>query len=391
VLREENAMPSATNSNGRPPFRADQVGSLLRPEALKAAREKFLGPQTPDQHLGPHDNADLRAVEDHCICDAVAMQESLGLAAVTDGEFRRRSWWLDLLLNWDGITAHRTGTVAFTWHTPEGKEQPFSRLWINAPIRWKPSPIVRAYQFLKAHTKAVPKVTILAPILLHMYGGGDKGIREGHYKDLDAFWHDLTAAYRQELAALVQAGARYIQLDDTSIAFLCDPKYRATVKSFGNDPDTLVADYAQRINDVLAGLPADVTVTMHQCRGNREGGWSAQGGYDPVADVLFNRVKVHGFFLEYDTARAGSFAPLKLLPKGKLAVLGLVSTKTPKLEGADELMRRIEEAARYAPIEQLALSPQCGFASSIKGNPVTLEDQRAKLARIVEVARAVWR
>jgi len=381
----------AAHAHGRPPFRADQVGSLLRPEALKAARERFLGPQTPDRHLGPHDNADLRAVEDHCICDAVAIQEGLGLAAVTDGEFRRRSWWLELLLNWEGISAHRTGTVEFTWHTADGKEQPFSRLWVNAPIRWRASPIVRAYQFLKANTKAVPKVTIPAPILVHMYGGGDKGIREGHYKDVDAFWHDLAAAYRQELAALVEAGARYIQLDDTSIAFLCDPKYRATVQSFGNDPDTLLLDYAKRINDVLVGLPAEVTVTLHQCRGNREGGWSAQGGYDPVADVLFNRVNVHGFFLEYDTARAGGFEPLKLLPKGKLAVLGLVSTKTPKLESAGDLKRRIEEAARYAPIEQLALSPQCGFASSIKGNPVTPDDQRAKLARIVEVAGEVWR
>ena len=374
----------------QPPFRADQVGSLLRPEALKQAREKFLGPQTPDQHLGPHDNAQLRAVEDGCICDAVALQERLGLKAVTDGEFRRRSWWLELLLAWDGIAAHRTGTTSFIWHTPDGKEQPFSRLWVNAPIRWRPSPIVRAFEFLKAHTRAVPKVTIPAPILLHMYGGGDKGLREGYYKDLDAFWHDLTAAYRQEFAVLVAAGARYIQLDDTSIAFLCDPKYRATVQSFGNDPDTLLVDYAKRINDVLVGLPPDVTVTMHQCRGNREGGWSAQGGYDPVADVLFNRVNVHGFFLEYDTTRAGSFEPLKLLPKGKLAVLGLVSTKTPRLESADELKRRIGEAARYAPIEQLALSPQCGFASSIKGNPVNDDDQRAKLARIVEVARAVW-
>jgi 5-methyltetrahydropteroyltriglutamate--homocysteine methyltransferase len=373
-----------------PPFRADQVGSLLRPERLKQARETFLGPQTPDQHLGPHDNAELRAIEDSCICEAVAMQEGIGLRAVTDGEFRRRSWWLELLLNWEGITAHRTGTMAFTWHTADGKEAPFSRLWVNGPIRWRRSPIVRAFEFLKANTRAVPKVTIPAPILLHMYGAGDNGIREGHYKDLDAFWHDLTAAYRQELAALVAAGARYIQLDDTSIAFLCDPKYRETVQSFGNDPDALLVEYARRINDVLAGLPADVTVTLHQCRGNREGGWSAAGGYDPVADVLFNQVNVHGFFLEYDTARAGGFEPLKLLPKGKLAVLGLVSTKTPRLETVDELKRRIEAAARHAPLEQLALSPQCGFASSIKGNPVSPEDQRAKLARIVEVAGAVW-
>ncbi len=380
----------AETARPQPPFRADQVGSLLRPDALKQARERFLGPQTPDQHLGPHDNADLRAVEDRCICDAVSMQESVGLKAVTDGEFRRRSWWLELLLNFEGVSAHRTGTVEFTWHAADGTEQPFSRLWVNAPIRWRPSPILRAFEFLKKTTKETPKVTIPAPILLHMYGGGDKGIREGHYKDVEAFWADLAAAYRQELAALVAAGARYIQFDDTSIAFLCDPKYRATVASWGNDPDKLLHEYARRMNEAMAGLPPDVTVTMHQCRGNREGGWSAQGGYDPVADVLFNQVNVHGFFLEYDTARAGGFAPLRLLPKGKMAVLGLVSTKTPQLETADELKRRIDEAAKFAPIEQLALSPQCGFASSIKGNPVSPDDQRAKLARIVEVAGAVW-
>ncbi len=373
-----------------PPFRADQVGSLLRPQRLKEAREKFLGPQTADQHLGPHGHAGLRAVEDSCVCEIVAMQEGIGLQAVTDGEFRRRSWWLDLLLSWEGIAAHRTGTRDFTWHTPEGEEAAFSRLWINAPIRWKPSATVRAFEFLKANTKAVPKVTVPAPILVHMYGGGDKGIREGHYKDVEQFWADLTAAYRQELAALVGAGATYIQLDDTSIAFLCDPKYRSTLQSWGNDPDTLLVDYANRINAILVGLPEHVTVTMHQCRGNREGGWAAQGGYDPVADVLFNRVNVHGFFLEYDTERAGSFEPLRLLPKGKMAVLGLVTTKKPVLETADDLKRRIDAAARFAPIEQLALSPQCGFASSIKGNPVSDADQRAKLARIVEVARDVW-
>ncbi len=373
-----------------PPFRADQVGSLLRPEFLKQARETLLGPQTPDRHLGPHDNAELRAVEDRCICDVVAMQEAVGLKAVTDGEFRRRSWWLELLLNFEGVTAHRTGTTEFTWKTAGGQELPFSRFWINGPIRWRPSPIVRAFEFLKAHTRALPKVTIPAPILAHMYSGGDKGIRQGHYNDVDEFWRDLVAAYRQELAALAAAGARYIQLDDTSIAFLCDPKYRGTVTSWGHDPDRLLLDYAARINETLAGLPGDVTVTLHQCRGNREGNWSAQGGYDPVADVLFNRVDVHGYFLEYDTERAGSFAPLRLLPKGKIAVLGLVSTKTARLEGADELRRRIDEAARFAPLEQCALSPQCGFASSIRGNPLGEADQRAKLARIVAVAKDVW-
>jgi 5-methyltetrahydropteroyltriglutamate--homocysteine methyltransferase len=372
------------------PFRADHVGSLLRPPLLKQGRERLLGPQTADQHLGPHDHAELRAIEDGCIREVVAMQESLGLRAVTDGEFRRRSWWLELLLSWDGVSAHRTGSSEFTWHMPQGTEQPFTRLWVHGPIRWRPSAIVRAFEFLKGNARAVPKVGLPAPILLHFYSGGDRGIRAGHYRDVDAFWQDLTAAYRQELAALVRAGARYIQLDDTTLAFLCDPQHRSTVTSWGQDPDRLVAEYAERINAVLADRPGDVTITMHECRGNREGGWAAQGGYDPVADVLFNRIDVDGYFLEYDSRRAGSFEPLRLLPKGKTAVLGLVSSKGPELERAEDLKRRIDEAARWAPVERLALSPQCGFASSIQGNPLTEADQRAKLARIVEVAREVW-
>ena len=376
-------------ARSRPPFHADQVGSLLRPQKLKDARERLLGPQTADRNLGPHDNAELRAVEDACIRDVIAMQERVGLRAVTDGEFRRRSWWLELVMNW-GLSADRSGTTEMTWRNQGGAEQAFSRLWINAPIRWRESPIVRAFAFLKANTRRVPKVTMPAPIVLHMFAGGDKGVRQGHYKDLDQFWDDVVQAYRQEIAALAAAGATYIQLDDTSIAFLCDPAYRAIVDDWGNDPDELLAEYAERINQVVAGAPQDVTVTLHQCRGNREGFWAAEGGYDPVADVLFNRVDVHGFFLEYDTARAGSFAPLRLLPKGKIVVLGLVSSKSPLLESADGLRRRIDEAAKFAPLDQLALSPQCGFASSIKGNPLTEADQERKLARIVEVAERVW-
>jgi 5-methyltetrahydropteroyltriglutamate--homocysteine methyltransferase len=384
---------TATSSRAaaaRPPFRADQVGSLLRPQRLKAARERLLGAQTHDRNLGPHDNAELRAIEDECIRDAVAMQERTGLRAVTDGEFRRRSWWLELIMNWQGFAADRAGTTEMAWRDESGAREPASRLWINGPIRWSESPIVRAFAFLKANTARMPKVTIPAPMIVHMFAGGDNGVREGHYKDIGAFWHDVVAAYRQEIAALAAAGARYIQFDDTSIAFLCDPAYRATVQRWGNEPDLLLSQYAERMNQVLSVLPDGVTVTLHQCRGNREGHWMAEGGYDPVADVLFNRIDVHGYFLEYDTARAGSFKPLRLLPKGKIAVLGLVSTKTPVLEGADDLKRRIEEAARIVSLDQLALSPQCGFASSIAGNPLTEADQERKLARIVEVATEVW-
>ena len=371
----------------RPPFRADQVGSLLRPERLKQAREKYLGPQTPTSALGPHENAGLREVEDHCIREVVAMQERLGLQAVTDGEFRRRSWWLELILGWEGFAADRTGSAKLKWRDASGPTQGFSDLKVVGPIRWRPSAVVRAFEFLKANTRRVPKVTIPAPNCVHYYTGGKLGY---YANDRERFWGDLVGAYRQELGALVDAGARYIQLDDTSIAFICDPQHREYVRSWGEDPMRLLETYAQRINQTIAGLAPEVTITLHQCRGNREGNWAAEGGYEPVAEVLFNRINVAGYFLEYDAARAGGFEPLRLLPKGKRAVLGLVSTKSARLETADELMRRLDEAAKVAPLESLALSPQCGFASSIKGNPLGEAEQQAKLARIVEVAGKVW-
>jgi 5-methyltetrahydropteroyltriglutamate--homocysteine methyltransferase len=371
-----------------PPFRADHVGSLLRPERLKEARERFLGPQTPTQALGPHQSEPLRAIEDACVREVVAMQERIGLAAVTDGEFRRRSWWLELVLGWEGFSADRTGSAKLKWRDASGETQGFSDLNVVAPIRWQPSLIVRAFAFLKTQATAMPKVTLPAPNCVHYYTGG----KLGYYgSDADRFWTDLVAAYRQELAELVKAGARYIQLDDTSIAFICDPQHREYVRSWGMDPMKLLELYAEKINETLAGLPEDVTITLHQCRGNREGNWAAEGGYEPVADVLFNRINVHGYFLEYDTARAGGFEPLARLPKGRKRVaLGLVSTKTARIEEEGELLRKIEQAARHAPLEQLALSPQCGFASSIKGNPLGHAEQEAKLARIVQVAAKVW-
>ena len=373
----------------KPPFRSDQVGSLLRPERLKQARERFLGPQTPTSAIGPHDNADLRAVEDECVREVVAMQERIGLQAVTDGEFRRRSWWLELILGWEGFEADRTGSARLKWRDASGPTQGFSDLNVIGPIRWRPSSVVRAFAFLKQCTRATPKVTLPAPNCVHYYTGGKLGF---YQNDKDRFWADLVAAYRQELKALVEAGARYIQLDDTSIAFICDPAHREYVKSWGEDPMRLLETYAEKINETVAGLPADVAITLHQCRGNREGNWAAEGGYDPVADVLFNRINVNGYFLEYDTARAGGFEPLRFLPKGpKRVALGLVSTKTARVETEGELMRKIEAAARIAPLEQLALSPQCGFASSVKGNPLGQAEQEAKLARIVQVAEKVWR
>ena len=374
----------------RPPFRADVVGSFLRPARLKVAREQLLGPQTPDQHLGPHGNAELVAIEDECIREVIAMQERAGLQAATDGEFRRRSWWLDLIMGWEGFSADRKGHSEMSWRNAQGVTQASSRLWVTGPIRWRESATVRAFKFLKENCKIVPKITLPAPLILHMFGGGDKGILEGHYKDIDAFWADVVKAYRTEVKALVDAGATYIQFDDTSIAFLCDPMHRELVRRWGSEPDALLRLYAARMNDVLADVPAHVTVTFHQCRGNREGSWMAEGGYDPVADVLFNAINIHGYFLEYDFARAGTFAPLRLLPKGKVVVLGIMSSKTPELESADDLKRRIAEAAKFTPLDQLAVSPQCGFSSSIGGNPLSEDAQEAKLRRLVEVARDVW-
>jgi 5-methyltetrahydropteroyltriglutamate--homocysteine methyltransferase len=372
----------------RPPFRADQVGSLLRPERLKAARERFLGPQTPTNALGPHDHGGLREVEDDCIREVVAMQERVGLRAVTDGEFRRRSWWLELILGWEGFAADRTGSAQLKWRDASGPTQGFSDLNVVGPIRWRPGAIVDGFRFLKNHARATPKVTLPAPNCVHYYTGGKLG---PYARDADAFWADLVAAYRKEIAELVSAGARYIQLDDTSIAFICDPRHREYVRSWGIDPMKLLELYAEKINETIAGLPEDVTVTLHQCRGNREGNWAAEGGYDPVAEVLFNRIAVHGYFLEYDSERAGGFAPLARLPKGgKRVALGLVCTKSSRVEGREELMRRLEQAAKFAPLEQLALSPQCGFASSIRGNPLGFAEQEAKLARIVEVSDQVW-
>ena len=375
----------------KPPFRADHVGSLLRPAALKAARETLLGAQTADRHIGPHDHAELRAVEDDCIRDVLALQRRVGLSAATDGEFRRRSWWLELIMNWDGFSATREGaTSPFGWRNEEGKQQDFSTLWVTGPIGWRPSAVVRAFEFLKAETDAVPKVTIPAPQVVHCFMGGDPVVRKSWYRDVDEFWEDLVAAYRQELSALYAAGATYIQLDDVGIPFICDPSHADIFRSWGTTPEALLAEYARRINQVLDGRPNHVTVTLHQCRGNREGLWAAEGGYDPVADVLFNRIDVDGYFLEYDTPRAGSFEPLRFLPDGKVVALGLVSTKTPELESTDALKRRIEEATRFTPIERLALAPQCGFASSVRGNPLTEDDQFAKLSRIVDVAEMVW-
>ncbi len=381
-------MPGTT-----PPFRADHVGSLLRPQRLKDARVARLGEDTAESNLGPHGDAELAAVEDDCIREAVAMQARVGLKGATDGEMRRRSWWLELIMNWAGVSANRQDTSSpFCGTHEKGFQQAFSTVFVDGRISWRESPIVEAFRFLNENSgDAVGKVTLPAPPVVHSFMGGPGALENTPYAgDEDAFWDDLTAAYRAELKALADAGCTHIQLDDVTLPFLCDPDYAPVFAGWGTDADALLAEYAKRINDALDVLPEGVTVGMHQCRGNREGFWAAEGGYDPVADVLFNAIDVDCYHLEYDTERAGSFEPLRLVPEGKVALLGIVSTKTPVLEDADYIKRRIDEAAKHAPLDRLGLTTQCGFASSVKGNPLSESDEEAKLARIVEVATDVW-
>jgi 5-methyltetrahydropteroyltriglutamate--homocysteine methyltransferase len=340
----------------KPPFRADQVGSLIRPDALIKAREAAEKNELPA--------TELRRIREDAIRDVVRLQEEIGLKAVTDGEFNRGFWQRDFVRSPAAMKV--TGKLS------------------------RPREIfVDDFRFLKSVAKVMPKVTIPSPTVMH-FRGGRGAIDTKAYPDISEFYDDLARVYREEIADLAKAGCRYLQIDEVNLAYLCDPALRKEVANFGEDPETLPRTYAKLLNDTIAGRPADMTVCMHLCRGNFAGAWVAEGGYEPVADLLFNEINVDGYFLEYDSPRAGGFEPLRLLPKGKVAVLGLVTTKSPKLESKDELKRRIDEAARFVPLEQLALSPQCGFSSGIGGNAVTFEDEIKKLRLVVETAREVW-
>jgi 5-methyltetrahydropteroyltriglutamate--homocysteine methyltransferase len=363
----------------KPPFRADHVGSLLRPAALKEARAAF--------GAGKLDAAGLKAVEDREIERAIKKQQEVGLKPTTDGEFRRSWWHLDFL--W-GLGAERyvmEEGVAFagTNTRPEGARV-VEKLRVTGE-----HPMVAHYRFLAAHTAPghTPKMTIPAPSAL--YGRtGHMAVSPSAYTDLDLFFHELGQAYRQVVRQFADAGCRYLQLDEVMIAMLCDAAYRKRMTDRGDDPDRLALAYADMINAAMSDIPSDMVITMHLCRGNYKSTYMGSGGYESVEDALFDRTNVHGYFMEYDTDRAGGFAPLRKLPKGKIAVLGIVTTKTGKLESKDELKRRIDEAAKYAPLDQLALSGQCGFASTEEGNILSEEEQWAKLRRIVEVADEVW-
>jgi len=364
-----------------PPFRADHVGSLLRPPELLAAREQY--------RTGTLPAAQLKHLEDEAILAVVRHQEDLGLRAVTDGEYRRTLWHIDFLKQFANVEVIRS-PIKLNFHTEQGDiDHAPTAMRVTGKLA-RPRPIfVEHYRYLHSIARGVPKLTIPSPSMLH-FRGGREVIDEKAYPDLAQFYADLAQVYAEEVADLGAAGCRYLQLDEVNFAYLCDPKLRREVQSYGEDPDQLPHTYAKLINGAIASRPADMRVCMHLCRGNFEGAWLAEGGYEPVAEVLFNEINVTGYFLEYDTSRAGSFAPLRLVPKGKTVVLGLVSSKRGSLESKDELRRRIDEAAKYVPLEQLALSPQCGFASGERGNKLSQEEQFAKLALVVEVARDVW-
>lgn len=365
-----------------PPFRADHVGSLLRPPELLRARADFAD--------GILSSEELRAVEDEAIRAAVRMQEEIGLQSATDGEFRRASWHMDFIYQLDGISKadeelrvqfrNEEGTIEFT---P-------AALRIDGKLSLSRTIFGDAFEALRAAvTSATPKLTIPSPSMIH-YRGGRAAIDRDVYPDLGEFWRDVTVAYADEVGRLGELGCTYLQFDDTSLAYLNDPKQRAHVAQVGGDPERQHLEYIRHINKALAGRPPGMVVTTHMCRGNFRSSWVAEGGYDFVAEALFNTLEVDGFFLEYDDARSGGFEPLRFVPKGKLVVLGLVTTKRGELESKDELKRRIDEASRYVPLDQLCLSPQCGFASTVEGNALTYEQQAAKLRLIVETAHDVW-
>ncbi|CCH89649.1 putative methionine synthase II (Cobalamin-independent) [Modestobacter italicus] len=367
-----------------PPFRADHVGSLLRPQALLDARAR--------RAAGEIDAAELRSIEDAAIAAAVRMQGDLGLATATDGEFRRSTWHMDFIYAITGITPvagegrpvhFRNADGSIDW-SPAG-------LHVDGPLSIDEPVFGADFAFLQSRVQPgqTAKLTIPSPSMVH-YRGGAAAIDPAVYPDEDSFWDALSAAYRQQVQGIAAQGCSYLQLDDTSLAYLNDPAQRAELAGQGRDAEHQHERYIRQINAALADRPAGLTVTTHLCRGNFRSSWAAEGGYDFVAEALFGELEVDGFFLEFDDARSGTFEPLRFVPPGKRVVLGLVTTKRPMLESKDELKRRIDEAARFVPLDQLALSPQCGFSSTVEGNALTRDEQMAKLALVVEVAQEVW-
>ena len=366
--------------SAKPPFKADHVGSFLRPKALLDAREQH--------QSGAISAEELRAVEDEAIRGIVEFQEDLGLQGITDGEFRRTFFHVDFLTQLDGVITE--GGIQVKFHSKAG-DLDFAPpvMKIKSKVRHSKPIQLADFEFLKSVTKATPKVSIPSPTMLH-FRGGRNIVDEATYPDMEDFYADVTKAYVEEIRSLADAGCTYLQLDDTNLAYLCDPKLREATRARGDDPDELPRMYARWINACIAERPENMTVCVHLCRGNFRSAWAAEGGYEPVAEALFQELAVDGYFLEYDDDRSGDFRPLRYVPKDKTVVLGLVTTKLDELESKDDLKRRISEAAEYCPLEQLALSPQCGFSSTVHGNEIAVQAQADKLALIIEIAREIW-
>ena len=365
-----------------PPYRADHVGSFLRPKHLIEARERHASDGLSAE--------ELRMVEDEAIRTLVRQQEEVGLQGVTDGEFRRTFFHVDFLEQLDGVVVEE-GDFTATFRRDDGTEVGFKppTMKIDASVRHTRSIQGRDFDFLKGVASRTPKVCIPSPSMLH-FRGGRKAISQEIYPELDTFCEDLSAAYREEILDLAERGCRYLQMDDTNLAYLCDDKIREATRARGDDPDELPRLYCRLINEAILGRPEDMAVCIHLCRGNYQSAWVAQGGYEPVAEILFNELAIEGFFLEYDDQRSGDFAPLRFVPKGKMVVLGVMSSKRGEIEDKDVIKRRIDEAAQYVDLDQLCLSHQCGFSSTVHGNLLSEEDQWKKLARLVEVANEIW-
>ena len=370
---------SSLSPRARPPFRADHVGSLLRPRELQEARAAWKS--------GAMSREALRAVEDRCIAAAIRRQQEIGLRAVTDGEYRRAYWHYDFVAGLDGVEIYEPEQkIQFKGNVP----LPHA-LRVTGRIGWSKPVMIDDYRFVASHAgAAVAKQTIPSPSVVH-FRGGRRAIDPGTYPDMDGFFADLAAAYRDAVRDFAAAGCRYLQLDEVNIAYLCDPEQIASLKARGEHVENLLGIYGDMLNTAISGRSPDMTISMHLCRGNFRSTWVASGGYEPVAEVLFNKIDADAYFMEYDTDRAGGFEPLRFVPRGqKIVVLGLATSKTGELESKDELKRRIDQAAKYLPLEQLALSPQCGFASTEQGNLLTEEQQWAKLRLCVDVAREIW-
>jgi 5-methyltetrahydropteroyltriglutamate--homocysteine methyltransferase len=368
----------------RPPFRADHVGSLLRPKEVLQARDEFASGEISAEQLAQ--------IEDEAIREIIRKQGEVGLKSATDGELRRQSWHMDFIYQLGGVTKVNDETIRVSFKSKDKNfEYTPPSAHITAPVALPETIFADAFTFVRDNVAAgqTPKLTIPSPSMVH-YRGGRDAISADVYPDLDRFWDDLAAAYRQELSQLHALGLRYLQLDDTSLAYVNDPAQREHVRNIGGDPLNQHETYIATINKALAGRPADMTVTTHMCRGNNQSMWAAEGGYDFVADSLFNKLDVDGFFCEWDDERSGGFEPLRYLPKGKRVVLGVVTSKRGELESKDFIKRRVEEAARYTDIDQLCLSAQCGFSSTSEGNDLTEQQQWDKLRLIVEVAQEIW-